>query len=53
MAPENRENNPRQVAIRDHFKLVTDDTYFGIAHQPINANNFELKPALINMVQRN
>ena len=53
MAAENIENNPRQVAIKDHFKPIINDIYSGIAHQPINANNFELKPALICMVQKN
>ena len=53
MANENRENVPRQVPICDHFKPVIDDNYSGIAYQPIDANNFELKPALINMVQQN
>ncbi|XP_073317223.1 uncharacterized protein [Primulina huaijiensis] len=54
---ENRENNrhspPEAIPIRDHFRPVINDHYSGIARGSINANNFELKPALINMVQQN
>ncbi|XP_073307190.1 uncharacterized protein [Primulina huaijiensis] len=54
---ENRENNrhipPEAIPIRDHFRPVINDHYYGIARWTINANNFELKPALINMVQQN
>ena len=39
--------------MRDYFKPVVNDNYFGIRRQPINANNFELKLAPINMVQQN
>ena len=46
-------NNNQQQALRDYFKLVVNDNYLGIQRQAINANNFELKPALINMVQQN
>lgn len=46
-------NNQQQHAIREYFKPVVNDNYIGIARQTINANNFELKPALINMVQQN
>ena len=31
---------------------MMNEDYSGIRHQPIDANNFELKPALINMVQQ-
>ncbi|XP_073137137.1 uncharacterized protein [Henckelia pumila] len=48
------ENNPPPLGtIRDHFKLIVQAHYSGIARGTINANNFELKPALINMVQQN
>lgn len=43
----------QQRAIRDYFKPVINNNYSGIARQTINANNFELKPTLINMVQQN
>ena len=29
-----------------------NENYSGIQHQPIDANNFELKPVLISMVQQ-
>ncbi|XP_073309941.1 uncharacterized protein [Primulina huaijiensis] len=47
------ENPPPAIPIRDHFKPVLNTHYSGIARGTINANNFELKPALINMVQQN
>ncbi|XP_073061953.1 uncharacterized protein [Primulina eburnea] len=54
---ENREdvryNPPDAIPIRDHFRPVINAHYSGIARWTINANNFELKPALINMVQQN
>ncbi|XP_073056868.1 uncharacterized protein [Primulina eburnea] len=54
---ENREdaryNPPDAIPIRDHFRPVINAHYSGIARGTINANNFELKPALINMVQQN
>ena len=31
---------------------MMNEDYSGIRHQPIDANNFELNPALINMVQQ-
>ncbi|KAI3448699.1 hypothetical protein Pfo_005364 [Paulownia fortunei] len=42
-----------QRAIRDYFQPTMNQNYSGIARQSINANNFELKPALISMVQQN
>ncbi|XP_075504552.1 uncharacterized protein LOC142541991 [Primulina tabacum] len=54
---ENRENDrhvqPEAIPIRYHFRPVINNHYSGIARGTINANNFELKPALINMVQQN
>ncbi|XP_073060052.1 uncharacterized protein [Primulina eburnea] len=53
---ENRDNQnelPREVPIREHFRPVINAHYFGIPRGTIAANNFELKPALINMVQQN
>ncbi|XP_075478916.1 uncharacterized protein LOC142519771 [Primulina tabacum] len=50
---DNRENDrqmpPEPIPIRDHFRPVINTHYSGIARGTINANNFELKPALINM----
>lgn len=53
---ENSENaNPSLVVvpIRVHFKLMINALYFGIVHGTINAKNFEINPALINMVRQN
>ena len=45
--------NQEQWALRDYFRPVITDNYLGIKRQSINANNFEPKPALINLVQQN
>ena len=56
MAQENKQdhnrNDQEQRALRDYFRLINDN-YYGIQRQPINANNFELKTTLINIVQQN
>ena len=41
----------REPTLGDCWRLMMNEDYSGIRHQPIDANNFELKPALINMVQ--
>ena len=51
-ANQNVENQEQRV-LRDYFRPVVNDNYFGIWRQTINANNFELKPTLINMVKQN
>ena len=55
MGDHNNNNNnvEQQRAIRDYFKPPTQEHYSGIRRQTINANNFELKPSLISMVQQN
>ena len=45
--------NSEQRALRDYFRPVVADNYSDIRCQAINTNNFELKPALIYMVQQN
>ncbi|XP_073056895.1 uncharacterized protein [Primulina eburnea] len=53
---ENRDHQNellREVPIREHCRPVINAHYSGIARGTIAANNFELKPALINMVQQN
>ena len=45
--------NQEQWALRDYFRPIVNDNYSGIWRQTINTNNFELKLALINMVQQN
>ncbi|XP_073120835.1 uncharacterized protein [Henckelia pumila] len=52
MAEENVNELPL-VPIIDHFRPTIQAHYSGIARGTINSNNFELKPALINMVQEN
>lgn len=47
----NGNNQPR--AIRDYVRPVVNENYSGIARPAIAANNFELKPGLIHMVQQN
>ena len=52
--PNIPQENPQQArALRDYFKPIVNKNYSGIRRQTINANNFELKPALINMVEQN
>ena len=38
--------------LRDYLRHVVNENYSGIRRQTINANNFELKPGLIAMVQQ-
>ena len=44
------QNEPR--TLRDYLRPVVNENYSGIRRQTINANNFELKPGLIGMVQQ-
>ncbi|XP_073057234.1 uncharacterized protein [Primulina eburnea] len=52
---DNRENDRQMpleaIPIRYHFRPVINAHYSGISRGTINANNFELKPALINMLK--
>ena len=41
----------RQMTMEDFWRLVIQDVYFVVRQPAIEANNFELKPALITMVQ--
>lgn len=53
---ENREKNrdsPPALPIRYHIKPVISANYSDITRGTIHANNFELKSALIHMVQQN
>ncbi|CAA0809015.1 Unknown protein, partial [Striga hermonthica] len=47
------EQEQHRQAIRDHFRPEFNKNFGGIAHIPVNANNFELKPSYISMVQNN
>ena len=42
----------QELTLGDCWKPLMNGKYAGIRHQPIDANNFELKPALISMVQQ-
>ena len=42
----------RQMTIEDFWRLVIQDEYFAMRQPSIEVNNFELKPALISMVQQ-
>ena len=42
----------REPKLRDCWRPMMNEDYSGIRHQPIDANNFELKPSLTNMVQQ-
>ena len=42
----------RQMTIEDFWRPVIQDEYFTMRQPAIEANNFELKPALITMVQQ-
>ena len=41
----------REPTLGDCWRPMMNEEYSGIRHQLIDANNFELKPALISMVQ--
>ena len=42
----------REQTLGDCWRLLLNENYSGIQHQSIDANNFELKHALISMVQQ-
>ncbi|KAL8528896.1 hypothetical protein ACS0TY_006385 [Phlomoides rotata] len=46
----NRENVQRERTIRDFFEPPIQRFYDGIACPPIQANNFEVKPALLHIL---
>ena len=46
------EQNAQPCTLKDYVGPIVNDNYSGVKRQTINANNFELKPALINMVQQ-
>ena len=41
----------QEPTLGDCWRPMMNENYSGIRHQPIDANNFELKPVLISMVQ--
>ena len=44
---------PMQDTMEDFWRLVIQEEYSAVRQPAIKANNFELKPALITMVQHN
>ena len=42
----------REPTLGDCWQPTMNEDYSGIPHQPIDANNFKLKSALINMIQQ-
>ena len=46
------EQNAQPRTLKDYVWPVVNENNSGIRRQTINANNFELKPALISMVQQ-
>ena len=48
---EKTERPQRQMTMEDFWRLVIQDEYSSVRQPAIEANNFELKPVLINMVQ--
>ncbi|XP_057953898.1 uncharacterized protein LOC131148187 [Malania oleifera] len=52
LAKENGQQNAQPRALKDYVRLVVNVNYSGIRWQTIDAKNFELKPALISMVQQ-
>ena len=54
LIPEEAETDrpQRQMTMEEFWRLVIQDEYPTVRHPAIEANNFELKPALITMVQQ-
>ena len=46
------EQNAQPRTLKDYVQPVVNENNLGIRRQTINANNFELKPVLISMVQQ-
>ena len=49
---ETIERPQREMTMEDFWRLVIQDEYSAVRQPAIEANNFELKPALITMVQQ-
>ena len=49
--PEEAKSPQKQMIIEDFWRPVIQDEYSTVRQPAIEANNFELKPALITMVQ--
>ncbi|XP_062113994.1 uncharacterized protein LOC133825006 [Humulus lupulus] len=51
--PPNPQQKQQQRAVRDYCMSIVNENLTGIANPSIAANKFELKLALVNMVQQN
>ena len=49
---EEEERNQRPNTMEDFCRPIIQDEYFAVRQPAIQANDFELKPALITMVQQ-
>ena len=49
---EEVERNQRSNTMEDFWRPIIQDEYYAVRQPTIEANNFELKPALITMVQQ-
>ena len=52
LAMADGEHNAQPCILKDYVRPIVNDNYLGVRRQTINANNFELKLALISMVQQ-
>ena len=52
LAMANGEQNAQPRTLKDYVRPIMNYNYSGVRRQTINANNFELKPVLISMVQQ-
>ena len=48
---EEADRTQRPNTMKDFLRPIIQEEYFSIRHPAIEANNFELKPTLISMVQ--
>ena len=46
------EQNAQPRTLKGYVQPIVNDNYLRVRRQTINANNFELKPTLISMVQQ-
>ena len=49
---EEVERNQRPNTMEDFWRLIIQEEYSAVRQTSIKANNFELKPAMITMVQQ-
>ena len=49
---QNEIHERQEPTLGDYCRPSLNEIFLGIRHQPIDTNNFELKPALISMVHQ-